>query len=165
MIRVAPGIDGELPVLQIGAGPDLGAARPLDERVQPFGGRRIAPGVEKEQIERRAEAFDLQLRRLDARFAEIVEHARADQPEDQADDREHDEELDEREAGLRGAGGPRGKATRKAAGPVQRASSVMLRRALMMETISAPMTRLTTMIVIGPIAPISRSRPIPSLCS
>jgi hypothetical protein len=35
----------------------------------------------------------------------------------------------------------------------------------MMETISAPMTRLTTMIVIGPIAPISRSRPIPSLCS
>ena len=49
---------------------------------------------------------------------------------------EHDEELDEREAGLCGAGAARGRRRRgKRTWPVQRASSVMLRRALMMETI------------------------------
>ena len=42
---------------------------------------------------------------------------------------------------------------------------VMLRSALMIEMIKAPMTTLTTMIVAGPTAPISRSRPMPSLCS
>ena len=46
-----------------------------------------------------------------------------------------------------------------------RASSVMLNRALIIEIINAPMTMLTAMIVAGPIAPIGRSRPSPSLCS
>ena len=45
------------------------------------------------------------------------------------------------------------------------ASSVMLRSALMIDTIRVPMTILTTIIVAGPIAPIRRSRPTPSLCS
>ena len=48
---------------------------------------------------------------------------------------------------------------------VHSASSVMLNRALIMEIINVPMTMLTRMMVAGPIAPISRSRLSPSLCS
>ena len=41
----------------------------------------------------------------------------------------------------------------------------MLNRALIIEIINAPMTMLTAMMVAGPTAPISRSRPRLSLCS
>jgi len=41
----------------------------------------------------------------------------------------------------------------------------MLSSALMIEMINVPITRLTTMMVIGPTAPIRRSRLMPSFCS
>src|ERR1700744_371477 len=92
-------------------------------------------------------------------------HHRYRKRSDQRDDEHHRHHLDEREAGS-ASDIPASKCARNDMNrPVHCASSVMLSRALMIDTIRLPMTTLTTMIVTGPIAPIKRSRLKPSLCS
>src|SRR5215470_15872475 len=171
LVGIAPRVGRHATALHVGAIPDRYAGRTLGERVEPLRRGRVAASVEEEQVERRAEAFDLQLRGLGARVGQVAEHARSGEADDQADDRQHDEKLDQRVArtgcgdaatdrlGKRG----RGNGERKRCAHV--ASSVMLRSALMIDTMSAPMTTLTMTIVTGPIAPISRSSPMPNFCS
>src|SRR5882672_4480964 len=74
------------------------APRPAHQRRQAFRRRGKPARIEIEQVERAAEALQLNLCGLDFRFAEIIENARADQPHDEADDGDHHQHLHEREA-------------------------------------------------------------------
>src|ERR1051325_5726731 len=76
----------------------MDAAGTLRQRIETFRAVRIAPGVEKEQVERAREALDLDARRLDLRLGQVVENARADDAHDQRDDGDHDQQLHQREA-------------------------------------------------------------------
>src|SRR3984957_14226307 len=99
-VGLAPRIVRQLAALEIRAVPCGEPAGRLDECGQAFRRRRITTGVEIEQLERAGEALDLDLRRLHLGVAQIVEHPRADQRHDEADDRDHDEDFDEGEAAL-----------------------------------------------------------------
>src|SRR3954464_1423783 len=72
----------------------------MSEGAESFRAGREAAGVEVEQVERAAETLDLYLGRLDAGFAEIVQHPRADQRHDHADDGDDDQHLHQRKAFL-----------------------------------------------------------------
>src|SRR5262249_53184035 len=85
---------------QVRAVPGIDPAGPLGQRAEAFAGRRIAAGIEIEQIERAREALDLDARGLDLRLGEIIEHARADQRHDEPDDGDHHEDFDEGETGF-----------------------------------------------------------------
>src|ERR1043166_124932 len=78
----------------------LGTTPPL--RYGPFQvvapPRRIAARIQIIEIERAAEAFNLDFRRLHLGFAQVIDHARADQRHDQADDGDDDQNFDQREA-------------------------------------------------------------------
>src|SRR5216683_6303672 len=97
-VDVAPGIVGNAATLQIGAVPGGHAWRALNQRGQSFGGRRKPAGVEIEQFQRARETLQLNLRRLDLGFAEIVEHPRTDQAHDEADDGDHHQHFDQGKA-------------------------------------------------------------------
>src|SRR6476659_6565430 len=88
-VRLSPRVIRHAAALEIGAVPGRNVAGRADQRHQAFRGGRIAAGVEVEQVERAREALDLDLGGLDLRFAEIIEHARADQADDKRDDGEH----------------------------------------------------------------------------
>src|SRR5712691_4673364 len=75
-VRISPRIVGDDRALQIRAVPRHGAARALYESGQPFRARRVTSVVEKVQIERAPEAFDLDLGGLRLRFGQVIEHAR-----------------------------------------------------------------------------------------
>src|SRR6185436_16091985 len=77
-VSIAPGIGRNLAALQVRAVPGRDVAGPAHQRRQSFRAARVAPGIEEEQVERAAEAFDLDLGGLGFRFGEIVEHAWAD---------------------------------------------------------------------------------------
>src|SRR5262249_10946547 len=85
-VGLTPGIVGDEAALEIRSVPGLRPAGTLRQRGEPFRTRRIPSGVEIIEIERAAEALDLNLRRLHLGFAQIIDHARADQRHDQADD-------------------------------------------------------------------------------
>src|SRR5262249_57695811 len=112
----------------------------------------IARGEDRAGTFAPKERGGLQRDRLEPRAAGPRRHGDREAG-DERDDHHHRDHLDEREPGV--VLGSRHVPAR----------SVMLRSALMIETMSAPMTVLTTMIVTGPTAPISRSRPTRSLCS
>ena len=80
LIGMSPGIERNAAAFDIGPVPDLGAGRALSEGCQTFRVDRIAADIDIEEIERRAETFDLQLRGLDPRLGEIGEHARPTSP-------------------------------------------------------------------------------------
>ena len=87
---------------------------------------------------------------------------------DQGNDKHHGHHLDQGKAGAPICGLRSRHRRRNSLHPhclAHCASSVILSSALMIDTISVPMTTLTTIIVAGPIAPIRRSRLRPSLCS
>src|SRR6185295_6681744 len=77
-IRVAPGIGRDGAAFQVGSVPGRDVAGAAHQGGQALRAVRIAAGVEKEQVERAGEAFDLDLGRLGLRLGQIVEHARAD---------------------------------------------------------------------------------------
>src|SRR5271170_357560 len=99
-ISLAPRIVRHAAALEVRSVPGGESAGRLDERGKPLRARRISPGIEIEQLERAREALDLDLRGLDLRLAQVIEHARADERHDEADDRDHDQYFDEREAAL-----------------------------------------------------------------
>src|SRR5262249_18701590 len=84
-------------ILQIRPVPYRGVCRSLHQSCKSFACSRIAADIQIEQIKRAAEAFDLQLCRLDLGLSEIIEHARTDQTHDQTDDRDDDQHLDQGE--------------------------------------------------------------------
>src|SRR6266404_7629548 len=96
-IGVVPGIVGDVATLEIWSVPGRRARCPAHQRHQAFRRRGKPARIEIEQIERAAEALQLDLRGLDFRFAEIIENARTDQAHDEADDGDHHQHLHERE--------------------------------------------------------------------
>src|SRR5262245_61118468 len=131
---MSPRIGRYAAALEIGAVPDRHVGRALREGIKSLRAGGVTPGVEVEQVERRAEALDLQPRRLHARFAEIAQHARPDETEQQADDRQHHQDLDQSVTGAgRRAEASNIRGRRRMQGAGHSASSVMLRSALMME--------------------------------
>src|SRR6185295_13867855 len=99
-IGSAPGIGRNNGAFQVRSVPGRDGAGTLHQRREALGGVRVSPGVEEEQIERAAEALDLDFRRFGFRFGQVVEHTRTDQPHDQPDDGDHHENFDQREAAL-----------------------------------------------------------------
>src|SRR5262245_9952853 len=100
LISLAPGIERHTASLHIWAIPHRHAGWRRDQRPQTFGVRGITTGIEEEEVQCRTKALDLEPRRLDTRFAEMAEHARADEAKYETDDRQHHQHLDERVAGL-----------------------------------------------------------------
>src|SRR5713226_708085 len=84
-IGVVPGIAGDVATFEIRPVPGSYARRPAHQRRQAFRRRGKPACIEIEQVERAAEALQLNLRGLDFRFAEIIKNSRADQPHDEAD--------------------------------------------------------------------------------
>src|SRR5271166_1619471 len=164
LVRSAPGVGGHRRRFEIGPVPGQGIRRPLHERRKTLRGGRIAAIIEIEQVERRREAFDLNSRRLDLRLAQVVQHARADQRHDEADDRDDHEHFDERESALavptdRAALEEPTNAVNIQIPPVLHPTTCLTeRRAVITETIRPPTTTLMTMIETGPTIPTSRSR-------
>src|SRR5262245_42934500 len=97
-VGVIPGIFRNIAALQVRPIPRGNAGRPLYQRGKSLRARRKSSGIEIKQVERAGEALQLDARGLDLGFAEIIEHTRADQAHDQADDGDHDQHLDQREA-------------------------------------------------------------------
>src|SRR5580698_1179354 len=109
-IAVVPGIVGDIAALEIGPVPGGDARRRPHQRGQAFRCRWKTAGVEIEQVERAPEALQLDLRRLDLGFAEIIQNAWTDQTHDQANNGNHHQHLDQRKtllAHLAGADFPR----------------------------------------------------------
>src|SRR5258706_3589798 len=96
-IGVVPRIVGDVATLEIRSVPGSYARCPANQRGQAFRRRWKPARIEIEQIERAAEALQLNLRGLDLRFAEIIENTRADQAHDEADDGDHHQHLDQGE--------------------------------------------------------------------
>src|SRR5712671_364761 len=96
-IGVVPGIAGDVTTFEIRSVPGRYARRPAHQRRQALRRRGKPARIEIEQVERAAEALQLNLRGLDFRFAEIIENARTDQAHDEADDGDHHQHLHERE--------------------------------------------------------------------
>src|SRR4029077_8551436 len=99
-VRVAPRVGRHLASFQVRAIPGVDGAGTAHQRGEAFGRVRIAPGVEKKQVERARKALDLDLGGLGFRLGQVVEHAWADDAHDQRDDRDDDQELHQREAAL-----------------------------------------------------------------
>src|SRR5687768_3821492 len=99
-VGVPPGVQRQRILLQVRPVPVLDAGFTGDQHVEALRLRRVAAGVEVEQIERRGERIDLQLGRLRPGVGEVAEHARPDEAHDQAEDDQHDKQLDEREAAV-----------------------------------------------------------------
>src|ERR1051326_1540566 len=174
LIRTSPGIVGNDAAFEIRSVPGRGSAPPLCQRRETFRTRRIAPSVEIIEVERAAEALDLNLRRLHLGFAEVVDHARADQRHDQPDDRDDDQDFDQGEAALIAARAPTHPAGRYPQAshtrPPRRIkfhSTIWLtdNKAVMTETMRPPTTMLMVMIASGPAMPTTRSRLRCSLAS
>src|SRR6266403_4748070 len=96
-IGIVPGIVGDVATFEIRSVPGSYARCPAHQRRQAFRRRGKPARIEIEQVERAAEALQLDLRGLDFRFAEIIENARTDQAHDEADDGDHHQHLHERE--------------------------------------------------------------------
>src|SRR5215831_8495419 len=165
LVGMSPRVERHAAAFHIGTVPDVDAGRPLHQGIEALARARIAAGVQEEQVECRAEVLDLQPGGLDPRVAEIGEHARPNEAEDQADDGQHHQHLDQGIAGARHGPAATGMQSDCKISPSHNASSVMLKSAPMIDMIRAPITMLTTMIVAGPMAPIKRSRPTPRRCS
>src|SRR5262245_49466955 len=71
-IGVAPGVGWHQAALQVRPVPGIDAAGALHQRGEAFRTVRVAAGVEEEQIECAAEAFDLDLRGLRLRLGQVV---------------------------------------------------------------------------------------------
>src|SRR5262249_22742768 len=163
-IWLSPRIQRYVSALEVRTVPRRDAAGGLHQDGKPLGARRIAPGVEIEEIERAREALDLNLRGLDLGFAEIVQHPRADQSHDHADDRDDDENFHQSEAALAAPvralnSSRRSKRCLRHGTPPLRYPTTWLtdRRAVITDTISPPTTMLMTMIASGPAIPTMRS--------
>src|SRR5581483_10758638 len=163
-IGMSPRIAGNHAPLEVGPVPHLAVARPRHERAEAFARARIAADVEIIQIERAREALDLNLGRLGLRLAEIVQHARADEAHDQADDGDHDQNFHEREAGRaaqRGGGlaPDPGEAFVHGGKPLVDQPTTWLTdiSAVITETIRPPTTRLMATMAAGPAIPTTRS--------
>src|SRR5437660_5228825 len=78
-IGVAPGIVGDVATLKVRSVPGSDPRCPANQRRQAFRRRGKPARIEVEEVERAAEALQLNFRGLDFRFTEIIENARADQ--------------------------------------------------------------------------------------
>src|SRR5271154_145930 len=85
-IGMTPRIHGHRAGLEVGPVPSKRRRRWLDQRGQTLIGVWIGAVVEIIEVERSGEAFNLDLRRLHLRLAEIVQYAGTYQTHDQADD-------------------------------------------------------------------------------
>src|SRR5580704_5087153 len=99
-VSVSPWIVRNDAAFQVRAVPLLRVTWPLHQRDQAVAGARITAHIEVIEVERAGEALDLDFCRLDLGLAEIIEHARADDRHDQADDGDDHEYFHEREAGV-----------------------------------------------------------------
>src|SRR3984885_2064201 len=97
-VAVVPGIVGDVAALEIGPVPGSDAWRRPDQGCQAFRCRWKAAGIEIEQVERAAEALQLNLGCLDLGFAEIVQNTRTDQPHDEPNNGDHHQHFDQRKA-------------------------------------------------------------------
>src|SRR5215472_5912260 len=163
---MAPRVGRHAATFNVRTVPNTDVGRTLRKSVKTLGRRGITPGIEVEQIERRAEAFNLQLRGLGAGILEIPEHAGSNQTHNQTDDCQDDQKLDQCEAVSRCAvdtlsGCERSRTKRSS----HVASPMMLRGAPRIDTTSVPMTAPTTIVGAAATAPIRRSRPMPNACS
>jgi hypothetical protein len=73
---MSPRIERHADALEVGAIPILHRGRTLRQCGKAFRTRRITAGVDVEKVKRGTEAFNLELRGLHPRLAEITEHAR-----------------------------------------------------------------------------------------
>src|SRR5882672_3014469 len=86
--------------LEIGSVPNRRIAGSLCQSRKTFAHSRVPANVEIKQVERAAEALDLEFGRLDLGFPKIIEHAGTHQAHDQPDDRDYDQHLDQGKARL-----------------------------------------------------------------
>src|SRR5262245_47552641 len=101
----APGVARDRLTLQVGAIPRRPAARRLHQCVQPFRAGWILSRIQKIEIERARQTFDLNFGGLGLGFTQVVEYAGSDQAHDERDDGYDHEDFDQREPSF---GLPRG---------------------------------------------------------
>src|SRR5258708_40338509 len=170
-VGLAPRVVRYGAAFQIGTIPSRQSWGGLDKCSQTLGRGRVPSRVQVEQIERAREALNLDFGGFDFRFAQIVEHARADQRHDEADDGYDDQHFHEREATLAANTGASASCRADlrfrvfhfgACGFVIRrlhpTTWVMERSAVMTETMRPPTTTLMEMMASGPTTPTTRSR-------
>src|SRR5215469_8450177 len=90
-IGVAPRIDRNLLLLQIGSAPTRHAARRLDKGLQAFLLGRIVAHIEPVEIERPGDILDLDTRGIGACAAQVFHDLWCDEADQQAKNGEHDE--------------------------------------------------------------------------
>src|SRR5579859_3674402 len=99
----SPRITRDSIAFQVRPAPANSTARALKQRTQSFCASRVPASIQKIEIERTLETFDLNFRHFNFGFGQIIEHAWADQGHDHSDNADDHEHLDESETLLGGS--------------------------------------------------------------